>query len=191
MNTKTRKFMILGLVVLGLAGFLHGFPSYVGAQPPNLNDPLILDVAEDCNKFNYMRGLTLDQIVRGDGFIAGGKIFPPGTLPAGEATNDPNASGSIGNWVARGTSTDTLAGHIAHPNLPAVFFTQYLLLNDGRGLIGEGWFAPSGANQTSITGGLGNLKGTSGEMFTEVLGTNVTECGNYHLTFEFVRHGPR
>ncbi len=190
MNTKTRKFTTLGLVILGLAAILHSFHSHVGAQSivqSNPRAPLILDVAEDCNKFNYMRGLTLDEIVRGDGFIAGGKIFPGGTLVPGNQTNDPNAPGSFGNWVARGTSTGTLAEHIANPTQPAIFWTQYLLLDDGRGLVGEGWFAPSGANQTAITGGLGRLRGASGEMFTEVLGTNITGCGNYRLTFEFTR----
>lgn len=33
MNAKTRKLIALGLVVLGLAGSLHIFPSQVGAQP--------------------------------------------------------------------------------------------------------------------------------------------------------------
>ncbi len=193
MNAKNRKLLILCLVVFGLAVSLSGFPSQTAAQEPTVVTPnrLALELAEDCHKFNYMRGLTLDEIVRGDGFIAGGKIFPAGTLPVGDATNDPNAAGSIGDWTARGTSTGTLAEHLANPSAPAIFWTQYLLLNDGRGLIGEGWFAPSGANQTAITGGLGSFRNVNGEMFTEVIGTNVTGCGNYRLTFALKRHGPR
>ena len=55
---------------------------------------LTLDVAVDCRTFSYNRGVPLEQIVRGDGYILSSKVFPAGTLPPGLQTNDPNAPGS-------------------------------------------------------------------------------------------------
>ena len=73
----------IGLVVLGLAGIMPSLPSQVAVQTAVQADAertITLDMALDCRTFNYTRGLTLDQIVRGDGFIINGKIFPAGTL---------------------------------------------------------------------------------------------------------------
>ena len=65
---------------------------------------ITLDVALDCRTFSYNRGVPLEQIVRGDGYILSAKVFPAGTLPSGPQTNDPNAPGSIGTFVTRGTT---------------------------------------------------------------------------------------
>ena len=145
----------------------------------------------DCRTFNYSRGVPLEQVVRGDGYILTAKIFPAGTLRPGSQSNDPNAPGSIGTFVTRGTSTGTLAEHLANPNAPAVFVTGYLLLNDGRGLVGDGWFAPGGANQTAITGGWGAFRGASGEMYFAAIGTNRTGCPNQRATIILVKHAPK
>src|SRR5262245_54741471 len=81
-------------------------------------ETMTLDVAVDCRVFGYNRGVPLEQIVRGDGYIISGKVFPAGTLRPGPQTNDPNAPGSIGVLVSRGTTNATLAEHIANPNVP-------------------------------------------------------------------------
>jgi hypothetical protein len=151
---------------------------------------ITLDLALDCRTVDYNRGVPLDQIVRGDGFIATFKVFPAGTLPSGSQRNDPNDSGSIGTFVIRGTTTGTLAEHLADPDAPGVFVTEYLLLN-GRGLVGDGWFAPGGANQTAITGGWGAFRGASGEMSFTTIGTNTTGCPNQRTTITLVKHAPK
>jgi hypothetical protein len=133
----------------------------------------------------------LDQIVRGDGFILSGKIFPAGSLSAGRQNNDPNMAGSIGAFVTRGTTTATLAEHLANPDAPGVFVTEYLVFNDGRGLVGDGWIAPGGANQTAITGGWGVFRAASGEMGIATIGTNSTGCPNQRATILLVKQAPK
>ena len=109
-------------------------------------------MALDCRTFNYTRGLTLDQIVRGDGFIINGKIFRASTLDPGTQSNDPNDPGSIGTYVSRGTSTGTLAEHLANPESPGVFATQYVPAEprpsaSGRGLVCTLGRKPSGGGR--------------------------------------------
>src|SRR5439155_20984087 len=137
------SLLALGLVVLGLAGIAPSILSRVGVQtavqadtektisvPSSRTQPIKLDVACDCRTFAYNRGAVFPDVVRGDGFIVNGKIFPPGTLPTGTAANDPNDPGSIGDWICRGTNTGV--------DDPGAFVTQYHLLANGRGLVSEG-----------------------------------------------------
>ncbi len=183
-----------GLVVLGLAGIVPGFPSSLGVQAvvhAATETTITLDVASDCRTFNYNRGIPLTQIVRGDGFIMNGKIFPAGTLRSGAQSNDPNGPGSIGTWVGRGTSTGTLAEHLANPAAPGVFWTQYLLLNDSRALVSEGWYAPSGVGRSAVTGGMGAFSGSSGEMSGVSIGTNITGCPNIRFTITLEKQAPK
>jgi hypothetical protein len=194
MKAKTHKLMALSLVVLGLAGVLPSFVSHVGMQTAlqaNTEKTLTLDVATDCRTFNYSQGIPLDQVVRGDGFIMNGKIFRGGTLPAGSQSNDPNDPGSIGTWVGRGTSTGTLAEHLANPSSPAIFWTEFLLLNDGRGLVSEGWFAPAGFGRAAVIGGMGGFSGASGEFSAASIGTNVTGCSNVRFTITLKKQAPK
>src|SRR5262245_35611244 len=104
-------------VVGGLAGIVLGLPSMSGWQTAVRaapHDTLILDVACDCRTFKFNRDAPFDQTVQGDGFLTKGKIFPGGTLLPGAQTNDPNDSGSIGDWVCRGQNAysfaETLSG---------------------------------------------------------------------------------
>jgi hypothetical protein len=176
---------IVGLA-LGLLGIVFGL-SAQGATEHTIT----LDVALDCRTFSYNRGVPLEQIVRGDGYILSAKVFPAGALPPGPQTNDPNAPRSIGTLVSRGTTNATLAEHLANPNVPGVFETGYLLLNDGGGLVSNGWFAPGGANKAAITGGWGTFRGASGEISFATLGTNSTGCENTRATIILVKHTPK
>ena len=134
-----------------------------GAVQAATEETITVDVADDGRTFDYNRGIPLAQIVRGDGFIISGKIFAAGTLRPGTQSNDPNDPGSIGNWLARGTSTGSLAEHLANPTSPAIFWSQYLMLNNGM-LVSEGWFAPSGANEAALIAGTRAFRGASGEL---------------------------
>ena len=184
----------LGLVVLGVAGVMPSVLSQLGMQTAVQADTertIPLDVATDCRTFNYSQGIPLAQVVRGDGFIMNGKIFRAGTLPAGTQNNDPNAPGSIGTWVGRGTSTGTLAEHLANPSSPAIFWTEFLLLNDGRALVSEGWFAPAGFGRAAVIGGMGAFSGASGEFSAMSIGTNITGCSNVRFTITLKKQAPK
>jgi len=187
---KEQHMKQITAIALGMLSIVPGLLSPGIAQGAT-EEIITFDVALDCRTFNYNRGVPLDQIVRGDGFILSGKIFPAGTLLSGSQTNDPNAPGSIGTFVSRGTTTGTLAEHLANPNVPGVFVTEYLLLNNGRGLVGDGWFAPGGTNQTAITGGWGAFRGAGGEMSFATIGTNGTGCPNQRATIILVKQAPK
>lgn len=194
MKRKVISLMALGLIVLSLGAILTAFPSgfeFESAAQTDTERTIVLDVAIDCRKFNYNRGVPLEEIVRGDGYIISGKVFPAFTLQPGEQSNDPNDPGGIGTYVERGTSTGTLAEHLANPTSPGVFQTFYVLFDDGRMLVGEGWFAPSGANQAAVTGGVGALSGVTGEMSATDIGTNVTGCPNSRFTIKLKKQAPR
>jgi hypothetical protein len=179
---------IVRLTCLNLVGIVGVFPDLAVAESEKT---LRFDIASDCRTFNYTRGLPLDQIVRGDGFMISGKIFPADSLPTGLQGNDPTAPGSIGAVVARGTSTATLAEHLANPQAPGVFWTQYFMLNEGHMLVSEGWFAPSGANMSALVGGTGDFRGVGGEVFVTNVGTNSTGCPNARVTVVFEKNATK
>jgi len=181
---------MLFLIVLGLAGTVAGIPPLAEVAQAATETTITLDVAWDCRTWNYTRGLPLTEIVRGDGFIMSGKIFPAGTLQSGTPSNDPNDPGSIGDWVGRGTSTATLAEHLAHPQEPGVFWTQYFMLKDGM-LVSEGWAAPAGANEAALVGATRAFRGASGEVSTAIMGTNITGCPNARVTITFEKQAPK
>jgi hypothetical protein len=198
MKGKTKKLIALGLVVLGLTGTVPSFWSQVAAQTAAQADTgrnerkrrINLDVACDCRTFSFNRGVSFDQVVRGDGFIVNGKIFPAGTLPEGAASNDPNDPGSVGKWICRGTQAVSFADIIAGAPHPHVFFTQYHLLDDRRGLVSDG-----ASNETrgvaAVVGGLGSLSGAGGDVSATIIGTNSTGCPNIRFTFNLTKQAPK
>jgi hypothetical protein len=168
-----------------------GLVFLTGVAQTGTETTITFDLALDCRTFNYLRGVTLPQEVRGDGYILNGKLFPAGTLKPGAQNNDPNETGSIGDFVDRGTSTATLAEHLANPNNYGVFSTSYFLLYDGRGLVSDGWYKPSGANQAAVTGGTGAFRGASGEWSGVDIGTNSTGCPNTRVTITLEKQAPK
>ena len=177
-------------IALGMASAVFGLfiPCFAQAA---IEETITFDVALDCRTFKYNRGIPLEQIVPGDGYIITAKVFPAGTLRWGPQMNDPNAAGSIGTFVTRGTTNATLAEHLANPNSPGVFETGYLLLGDRGGLVSNGWFAPGGANKAAISGGWGSFRGASGEISFASIGTNTTGCENSRATITLVKHTPK
>jgi hypothetical protein len=126
---------------------------------------------------------------RGDVFIIQGKIFPLGTLPSGNASNDPtlpvNGVSPIGNWICRGQNSFPFPPGIAaaYSSTPAAFNTQYFILNDGRALTAEGYdILPSGEH-LSVTGGVAGFSGASGFIVEGPLGTNGSGCPNFRAKF--------
>ena len=178
---RITKMTLFVLALAGLAGLVvFAAPAVVNAQDPNA---VSFDVACDCRT-----GATLDGGVRAAPFMIQGKIFPPGTLPSGIASNDPtlpvNGVASIGDWICRGQVQGTYPPAIApaYNSTPFALNTQYYILNDGRALTLEGYDLPTGGF-LSITGGIAGFSGATGFSDGTEMGTNVTGCPNFRAKF--------
>jgi len=170
--------VLLPVIVSGF-GPLPDFQAAVKATGENI---LKFDVAVDCRTF--ITGLN-----RGEVFILNGKIFPAGTLPSGNAINDPtqpvNGIAPIGDWINRGQNGGPFPPALApsYSSAPAFLATHYYILNDGRALTLEGYASASLVAHLSVTGGIGGFRGAAGEVGGTVLGTNVTGCPNFRAMF--------
>jgi hypothetical protein len=185
--TKIILFAVALAALVSLAGVAPDFKHLAELQDKvqAAGETLITyDVACDCRTGSP----TFFAGVRSDPFIINGKIFPAGTLPSGNATNDPtlpvNNVRPIGDWICRGQVSLPIPAPIApaYSATPFAFNTQYFLLNDGRALTVEGYAIPTG-ELLSVTGGIGGFSGATG--FTEEgpFGTNVSGCPNFRAKF--------
>ena len=182
MKITVLSLLVFGLVVLGITGVVPGIRSAVRPVQAASEKTLTLDVALDCQSWRFNQGISDAAFGRGDSFIANGKIFRGGTLPAGTAGNDPNASGSIGTFIEHGIMAATLA-EIDAGKRPAFAGTWYHLLNDGGGIVTEGPHPDSGP--MAVVGGMGGFRGAGGEEAVNIIGTNSTGCPNMRLTLTF------
>jgi hypothetical protein len=187
------KLVVIGSALAGLAAVaVIGLPA--GLRAAGNPHTFAVDVACDCRTGSpaFFSGS------RGEAWIVSGKIFPAGTLPTGEAKNDPTLPvrgvNPIGDWTCRGqVSSPFPAGAPASYNsTPFAFNSQYFILNDGRALTVDGYeaFTSTGAivGFLSITGGIGAFAGAAGDIQHppgDVLGTNVTGCPNFRTVFRF------
>src|SRR4051794_2518876 len=96
--SKVTFFASALVLVAVMAGVVPGFrpvAELMAAAQAADSESLSFDVACDCRT-----GATLDGGVRGAPFMIQGKIFPAGTLPSGNTSNDPtqkiNGVASIG-----------------------------------------------------------------------------------------------
>jgi hypothetical protein len=125
---------------------------------------------------------------RGDTFIVSGKIYPGGTIPAGQGVFSPDNPGSVGDWTCRGVwlvSSDELANGTA----PAFDTSQiYLLPNETKQLFSEGLEGPA-PTLRAVIGGTGSMSEATGQVRQELLGTNVTGLFNFRFTFKVNTHG--
>jgi len=181
MNGTLHVRWAAGVVVFGLAGLISTFPSVVQAGH---EESLTLDVAIDCRTWRFNQGIPDSAVGRGDTFIANGKIFRGGTLPAG-STGDPDAPGSIGTFIEHGTMAATLAEIIAGKR-PAFIGTWLHMLNDGRAIVAMGPHPDSGP--MAVVGGMGSLAGASGQMTVNIIGENSTGCPNVRVTIVLQKH---
>jgi hypothetical protein len=151
---------------------------------------LTLDVAVDCR--TIVSGLN-----RGDVFIINGKIFPPGTLPSGVASNDPtqpvNGAAPIGDFLGRGQHAFPFPLPVApaYSSTPGDFATQYFMFDNGRtALTAEGYAFLRGQIPSevllSVTGGIARFRGAAGDIHGVILGTNVTGCPNSRARIDLV-----
>jgi hypothetical protein len=151
---------------------------------------VVLDVAFDGATFVLNQVAPgAPAITRGDTFVLNGKVFPGGTIPSGTGF-DPNSSGSIGNFVCRGTSLFS-AAEIEAGAAPFVATAQTFLLDGGSTLIAEGLEAGASPITRAVTGGWGKYSGANGEVTLELLGFNVTGLENYRCTFRLKKQAPQ
>lgn len=134
------------------------------------------DVAIDCATWRFNGDLAIDEAGRGDSFIANGRLFPHGSLPAGDFTPDP--SQSVGQWVERGIMAATVA-EIDSGTRPAFFATWYHLPDGGSSIVADGPHPESGP--MAVTGGTGRFSGAGGQLHDEIIGWNDTGCPNLRI----------
>jgi len=179
MRTATFGRCALALAVLAMS------PGAVRASKPHR---LVLDVALDTRTFTFDRGVkpfesNPPDILRGDTFVVNGKVYPGGTIPAGESVFSPDEPGAIGDWLCRGVFlvgfTEIAAGAPIH-----VDTTQLFLLARDSSLVTEGQEGVV-TTRRAVTGGTGRYKGVAGQARQEMLGTNTTGLFNLRITFEF------
>jgi hypothetical protein len=180
---------------------------YAGAKPLSAgrlgpkaigNEKFTVDVAVDMRTFAIIpsAGNPPGKPVgpnRGTTFIVNGKIFPGGTLPSGNAANDPAHSGSLGDWICRGILTSDLADQLSGAAKVGFDTTQMFVFgSDNRAIWTEGLEAALGAagveTHRIILGGTGEFGSASGEVLQESLGTNMTGAPNIRLTFTLTNH---
>ena len=179
-----KKMAFGGITLILLAICLAAFPMRRSLAAENEGRSFTIDVA--CDARTYVQN-NVDPLAsgshRGDIFIVAGRIFPGGTIPAGNNVFTPDNPGSIGKWICRGVwmvSSDDLAAGAS----PAFDTTQIYLLPDGsRQLFSEGLEGPQPVFRT-VTGGTGPLAGVRGQVRQELLGTNVTGLFNLRFIFE-------
>jgi hypothetical protein len=181
------KKTVLSLIVVllfTLAPVLHpqvGATSLASAGPDRF---IVIDIAFDGNAFfvNSANPAATGG-APGDTFLLKGKLFVGGTIAPGNNTFSPNAPGSIGNFLCRGTMLFSDA-EIAAGAAPFVATTQTYLFDNGNMLITEGLEAGVQTIDRAVVGGLGDFSGASGEVHLELLGFNTTGFENYRGTFK-------
>jgi hypothetical protein len=187
------KKPLLSLLILTLVGLAPIIPSQLVTPSVTQADTtslVILDVAFDGATF-VLNQVTpgAPAIARGDTFVLNGKVFPDGTIPSGGGF-DPNSSGSIGNFVCRGSSLFN-AAEIAAGAAPFIATTQAFLLDGGSALATEGLEAGVSPITRAVIGGWGQYSGATGEVTLELLGFNVTGFENYRCTFKLKKQSPK
>jgi hypothetical protein len=205
---STIVLLALGLMLIGglvPSGFRPAtqFSTVVHAAPPQ---SLTLDVAVDCR--TVVSGTTRAAV-----FMISGKLFPGGTFPSTPAGIDPhvynvgndpvqsfNGVSPIGEYLVRGQHAVNIP-----LNLNDAFFTQhyisstaplgaaiaYFLLKGGTtALLTDGYdlgpnLPPPGALFT-ITGGIGDYAGATGDAKDIIVSSNATGCANSRTTFNII-----
>src|SRR5438477_12014052 len=174
------------LALLGIAAALaHGDK---GKHSETRWKTLVIDVAEDMRTLSANTASPTDtEPKRGTTAIINGKIYPGGTIAAGDGLDIDTLTGSIGTWITRHTLNFD-ASQIAAGAHPALSSTEYYLftrtgVSDGEeALFSEG--PEFGATTHRVVlGGTGRYRGVIGEVQEETLGANSTGFANKRFTF--------
>ena len=175
----------VGLALLTIAGSsLRGDDGkHVGSWKT-----LVIDLAEDARTEAHIKVNGADaDLKRGYTFIINGKLYPGGTIPAGDGLDIDTLTGSIGTWLTRGTFNVDLSQILAGAH-PALSSTEYYLFSPTGASDGEEALFSEGPEFGATThrvvlGGTGIYRGVIGEVQEETLGNNSTGFANKRYTF--------
>ena len=171
-------------VLLVMAGSpLHGDD---GKQSDSGRKRLVIDIAEDART-----GVVNPPDAppkRGDSVITNGKIYPGGTIPAGNGF-DIDTPGSIGTLVSRGTfnfdfSQAFSGGDPIISSTDSYIFSPTGALNGDDSLMSEGQDSFLKSIHRAVVGGTGIYSGAIGDVEVEILGQNSSGFVNRRLTFQ-------
>jgi hypothetical protein len=190
-NSRLKTFgnIALGAVVLALFGI--GGSSLRGDDGKHSDahwKTIVIDVANDARTASVNTASPTDtEPKRGATGIANGKIYPGGTIAAGNGLDIDTLTGSIGTFITKDTFnvdfSQILAG--AHPGLSS---TEYYLFSPTGALDGEEALMSEGpafgaTTHRVVLGGTGLYRGVIGEVKQETLGMNSTGFANFRFTF--------
>lgn len=190
----------LGVVAIPLATgaiavfAVLAFPSQTWANNADDVSTFTVDVAE--STVNYRQNDVepsegQDVFSPGDTFILQGTIYPAGTLPRGQANNDPDAPGGIGKYRVRGVMTATFADFEkaveGRPGAPSEvgFVTEiYSFHEDETSILTDGiWPNANFSARRVVLGGTGQFRDVVGEIKEENIGENRSGFCNLRVTF--------
>jgi len=185
---KTYGKITLACFTLGLVGITGWSLRGDDGKHAGSWKTLVIDVAEDARTEGHINVSGADAVLkRGYTFIINGKMYPGGTIPAGDGLDVDTLTGSIGTWISRGTFNVDLSQIVAGAH-PALSSTEYYLfsstgVSDGEeALFSEG--PEFGATTHRVVlGGTGSYRGAIGEVQEETLGRNSTGFANKRYTF--------
>jgi hypothetical protein len=150
-----------------------------------------VDVAEDLSgKFvpTFVRPEDT-QPERGSFYVTQGRVYPVGTIQGDGADFDPNRTGHVGIWIARGTHL------VAASDIPQaqnwVHTAQLFVLGrQGQEQIATEGLEGAGTVTRIVNGGTGNYAGWVGEQHQTLLGFNPSGGVNLRVTFVLQKVAP-
>ena len=184
-----KKMIAVASILIGLTAYSLASHSRGASAPAGRERETVFTIDVACDARTYTQN-NVDSSAqgshRGDTFIVAGEIYPGGTIPAGAGVFSPDNPGSIGKWICRGVwmiSSQQRAAGVT----PGFDTTQiYLLPDEGNQLFSEG-LEGSTPTLRAVTGGTGSMRGSSGQVQQELLGTNATGLFNLRFTFRLSR----
>ncbi len=186
---KTFSKITLAAAALALLGIAASSPrGDEGRHSDARWKTIVIDVAEDARTASLNSASATDtEPKRGATAIINGKIYPGGTIAAGNGLDIDTLTGSIGTWLTRHTFNVDLSQILAGAH-PALSSTQYYLFSPTGASDGEEALMSEGPEFGATThrvvlGGTGRYRGVIGEVQEETLGVNSTGFANKRFTF--------
>jgi len=188
-SMKTLSKFSLAAAALTLLGIAAASPRGHGGNESDARwKTIVIDVAEDARTASLNSASPTDkEPKRGATAIINGKIYPGGTIAAGDGLDIDTLTGSIGTWLTRHTFNVDLSQILAGAH-PALSSTQYYLFSPTGTSDGEEALFSEGpefgaTTHRVVVGGTGRYRGVIGEVQEETLGNNSTGFANKRFTF--------
>src|SRR5205809_377335 len=136
-SMKTLSNFSLAAAALTLLGIAAASPRGHGGNESDARwKTIVIDVAEDARTASLNSASPTDkEPKRGATAIINGKIYPGGTIAAGDGLNVDTLTGSIGTWISRGTFNFDLSEFVG--GAPLLSATQHYLFSPTGALDGE------------------------------------------------------